>query len=93
MLEVKVKDLDQLVAEVDYAFLNEHYIPSTNAVEFITFIKLVNGGEGEERSGAESAGQGAERDELSEALEPNPSLRLVDVWGQYLRQRPSPQWA
>lgn len=50
MLEAKVKDLDQLVAEVDYAFLNEHYIPSTNAVEFITFIKLVNGGEGEEHA-------------------------------------------
>lgn len=42
------KELEDLLLEVDYAFMNTDYIPSQFALEFITFIKLVNGGEGEE---------------------------------------------
>lgn len=41
-------NLEQLINEVDYAFLNERYIPSVPALAFIAFIKLVNGEEGEE---------------------------------------------
>lgn len=44
----KVKTLENLILEVDYAFLNERYVPSMEAVQFITFIKLVNGAKGEE---------------------------------------------
>ena len=47
----KLKDnpsLEKLLNEVDYSFFNEHYIPSEEALAFITFIKLVNGAEGEE---------------------------------------------
>lgn len=41
-------DLEQLLQEVDYAFLNSEYVPSVPALAFIAFIKLVNGTEGEE---------------------------------------------
>lgn len=41
-------DLEQLIKEVDYVFLNEEYVPSVPALAFIAFIKLVNGSEGEE---------------------------------------------
>ena len=42
------KQLEEYVNEVDYFSLNNHYIPSEFALHFITFIKLVNGSEGEE---------------------------------------------
>jgi len=41
-------DLDQLLSEVNYKFLNEEYVPSIPALAFINFIKLVNGAAGEE---------------------------------------------
>jgi len=44
----RIKELEDLVLEVDYSKLNNDYIPSDFALEFITFIKLVNGGTGEE---------------------------------------------
>lgn len=47
MREVK-KELEDLVNEVDYASMHTDYIPSQFALEFITFIKLVNGTDGEE---------------------------------------------
>jgi len=44
----KKKDLDELLDEVDYSFLNSpNYVPSDFALAFVTFIKLVNGEEGE----------------------------------------------
>lgn len=43
-----IKELEDLVNEVDYEWLNTKYVPSKFALEFITFIKLVNGAEGEE---------------------------------------------
>ncbi len=51
MAEVKDLDnptLEKLIEDVDYAFLNEEYKPSEEAIIFINFIKLVNGSEGEE---------------------------------------------
>lgn len=42
------KELEQLLKEVDYALMHSEYVPSQFALEFITFIKLVNGEEGEE---------------------------------------------
>jgi len=47
ILEAK-KELEDLLNEVDYGALETDYVPSKFALEFITFIKLVNGGEGEE---------------------------------------------
>ena len=44
------KELEDLLKEVDYALMNTSYMPSRFALEFITFIKLVNGGEGEENT-------------------------------------------
>lgn len=47
----KVKDnpsLEKILDEVDYSFFDERYIPSKEALAFITFIKLVNGKMGEE---------------------------------------------
>lgn len=41
-------NLERLISEVDYHFLNNLYQPSPEAIHFINFIKLVNGGEGEE---------------------------------------------
>jgi len=38
--------VDEILNNVDYNF--DGYIPSKAALEFVTFIKLVNGGEGEE---------------------------------------------
>ena len=40
--------LEKLLKEVDYYYLNNVYQPSANAIEFINFIKLVNGESGEE---------------------------------------------
>ena len=42
------RELEDLLNEVDYAFMNTDYVPSDFALEFITFIKLVNGVDGEE---------------------------------------------
>lgn len=44
----KKKELDEWLDEVDYSFLNSpEYEPSDFALAFVTFIKLVNGEEGE----------------------------------------------
>lgn len=40
--------LEKIINEVDYVKLGEDYIPSTFAIKFINFIKLVNGEAGEE---------------------------------------------
>jgi len=40
--------LEDLVSQVDYGELKDGYVPSEFALGFIAFIKLVNGGEGEE---------------------------------------------
>ena len=42
------KTLEDLVNEVDYTKFDNGYSPSLFALKFITFIKLVNGGAGEE---------------------------------------------
>ena len=48
MTESTNKTLDEYLDEVSYAFLNStEYIPSEFALEFMNFIKLVNGKEGE----------------------------------------------
>lgn len=42
------KSLEQYLGEVDYSFLNSNtYVPSKFALNFMNFIKLVNGEEGE----------------------------------------------
>ena len=46
-LENQPKTVDQYLDEVDYSD-NDSYVPSPFAIEFINFIKLVNGSEGEE---------------------------------------------
>lgn len=40
--------LEKLLNEVNYSYFDTGYIPSKEALAFITFIKLVNGGQGEE---------------------------------------------
>lgn len=40
--------LEKLLNEVDYYFLNNEYKPSPEAIMFVNFIKMVNGGMGEE---------------------------------------------
>lgn len=43
------KTVDQWLDEVDYAYLNEgNYVPTPFSLKFMNFIKLVNGGVGEE---------------------------------------------
>jgi len=44
------KDLESRLNEVDYSYLLTDYVPSQFALEFINFIKLVNGAEGEEHT-------------------------------------------
>lgn len=44
----ETKDLEQKVLEVDYTKYAKGYIPSSFASKFIVFIKLVNGGMGED---------------------------------------------
>lgn len=44
------KDLEDYLNEVDYEYLLTDYKPSKFALEFVTFIKLVNGKEGEEHT-------------------------------------------
>jgi len=46
--KLKKQELDVWLNEVDYSFLNSaDYMPSDFALEFMTFIKLVNGEQGE----------------------------------------------
>ena len=45
--DVEGKTVEQWLNEVDYNYTKK-YVPSKFALEFITFIKLVNGGDGEE---------------------------------------------
>jgi predicted phage terminase large subunit-like protein len=47
MSDVVKKSVNEWLNGVDYSE-NEHYIPSQFALEFVTFIKLVNGNKGEE---------------------------------------------
>lgn len=42
------RSLESLLNEVDYTFMNDGYVPSEAALIFISFIKLVNGAQGEE---------------------------------------------
>lgn len=51
-IAVEKRELEDLLLEVDYAHMNNKYIPSSFALEFITFIKLVNGKKGEENKSA-----------------------------------------
>ncbi len=44
------KELEDYIREVDYTWLNTVYMPSDFALEFINFIKLVNGAGGEENT-------------------------------------------
>ena len=44
------KQLEDHLLEVDYNKLNTDYLPSHFALEFINFIKLVNGAGGEENT-------------------------------------------
>lgn len=48
MTASKVKQLEDYVAEVDYHYMNNGYKPTQEALEFVTFIKMVNGKKGEE---------------------------------------------
>lgn len=46
--ELKKKTVDDWLDTVDYGYLNDgHYVPSRFALNFMNFIKLVNGAEGE----------------------------------------------
>ena len=45
--EDKAKTVEELINTVNYS-QDEFYVPSEFALEFVNFIKLVNGGEGEE---------------------------------------------
>lgn len=44
----KGSQLEDYVSTIDYDWLNNEYIPSQEAIEFITFVKMVNGSKGEE---------------------------------------------
>lgn len=47
-MEPMKKTVDEFLDEVDYGFLNDGaYVPTEFALNFINFIKLVNGGQGE----------------------------------------------
>jgi predicted phage terminase large subunit-like protein len=46
--QTMIPDLDQRLNNVDYSFFHDEYVPSQFALEFISFIKLVNGSMGEE---------------------------------------------
>ena len=51
MAEIQIVDnptLEKLLREVDYIKMGQNYIPSTFAIKFINFVKMVNGEEGEE---------------------------------------------
>ena len=48
MTEETNKTLDDLLSKVKYKKFESGYVPSSFAIEFINFIKLVNGGRGEE---------------------------------------------
>lgn len=42
------KQLEDYVNEIDYEWMNTKYVPSQEALEFVAFIKMVNGAKGEE---------------------------------------------
>ncbi len=44
----KNKQLEDYVADANYSYLANEYVPSKEAIEFINFIKMVNGAKGEE---------------------------------------------
>lgn len=47
-LKLKKQELDQWLDEVDYSYLNSgNYVPTDFSLKFMTFIKMVNGSEGE----------------------------------------------
>jgi predicted phage terminase large subunit-like protein len=46
--EVKPKQLEDYIREVDYHAMNTLYRPSIEAIQFVNFIKMVNGAKGEE---------------------------------------------
>lgn len=46
--EVKPKQLEDYINEVDYHHMNNFYRPSIEALQFVNFIKMVNGAKGEE---------------------------------------------
>ena len=53
MAEIEAADnlaLEDLIKKVDYRALEQEYVPSKFALKFINFIKLVNGGSGEENT-------------------------------------------
>lgn len=45
---IKEKQLEDYINEVDYDAMNSYYQPSLEAIEFLNFIKMVNGSKGEE---------------------------------------------
>ena len=45
---VKKKQLEDYVKEVHYKDMNNNYVPTVEALEFMNFIKMVNGAKGEE---------------------------------------------
>lgn len=46
-MQIEAKAVEEYLKGISYA-VDATYVPSDFALEFITFIKLVNGGEGEE---------------------------------------------
>ncbi len=44
----KNKQLEDYVNEVDYEYMNTQYKPTKEAIDFVNFIKMVNGAKGEE---------------------------------------------
>ena len=42
------KQLEDYVDDANYAWMNDGYVPSKEALEFVAFIKMVNGAKGEE---------------------------------------------
>jgi predicted phage terminase large subunit-like protein len=47
-IEANTPDLDERLNHVDYGYFDKDYRPSQFALQFINFVKLVNGPEGEE---------------------------------------------
>ena len=68
MIEERV-ELEDLVNAVDYEFMNTKYVPSQFALEFITFIKLVNG-----EAGAENKSPVIHMDMLDQVVEHDEDL-------------------
>lgn len=47
-MTTKLPDLDEMLNHVDYGFFDTDYVPTKLALQFVAFIKLVNGSMGEE---------------------------------------------